>query len=113
MIRNLIIIANLLLISLLEPPSITKYSIWNINSDNNLVIPEYKIDLLNKNKKVLQKIESIQEIELKSSNNSFKRNKFNSNNFKRKYNKKSKFKKHYNFRSKIEKNNFDNKKLVT
>jgi len=86
---------------------------FNINADNNLVIPEYKIDLLNKNKKVLQKIESIQEIELKSSNNSFKRNKFNSNNFKRKFNKKSKFKKHYNFRSKIEKNNFDNKKLVT
>ena len=30
----------------------------NINSDNNLIIPEYKIHLFNKNKKIINKIEN-------------------------------------------------------
>ena len=34
----------------------------NITSDNNLIIPEYKIHLLNKNKKIIEKIESIKSI---------------------------------------------------
>ena len=31
----------------------------NIMSDSNLIIPEYKIHLLNKNKKIIDKIENI------------------------------------------------------
>ena len=34
----------------------------NITSDSNLIIPEYKIHLLNKNKKIIEKIESIKSI---------------------------------------------------
>ena len=30
--------------------------------DNNLIIPEYKIHLLNKNKKIIEKIESIKNL---------------------------------------------------
>ena len=41
----------------------TKYKLeFNIISDNMLVIPEYKIDLLNKNKKTIKKIENIETI---------------------------------------------------
>ena len=91
-----------------------KYKIqFNITADSNLIIPEYKIDLLNKNKKVLQKIENIQEFEIKSIKPDFKRSTFNRNHYKKKFNKRNKFKKRYNFRSKIEKNNFENKKIVT
>ena len=35
----------------------------NLISDNNLIIPEYKIDLLNKNKKIIKKVENIEKIE--------------------------------------------------
>jgi len=35
----------------------------NIVADNNLIIPEYKIELLNKNKKIISKIENIEKIE--------------------------------------------------
>ena len=91
-----------------------KYKIqFNITADSNLIIPEYKIDLLNKNKKVLHKIENIQEFEIKSIKPDFKRNIFNRNHYKKKFNKRNKFKKNHNFRSKIEKDNFGNKKLVT
>ena len=42
----------------------TKYKLeFNIISDNNLIVPEYKIDLLNKNNKIIKKIESIEKIE--------------------------------------------------
>ena len=36
---------------------------FNLISDKNLIIPEYKIDLLNKNKKIIKKIENIEKIE--------------------------------------------------
>ena len=41
----------------------------NIISDNTLIIPEYKIHLFNKNKKIINKVESVKNIETKSSNN--------------------------------------------
>ena len=34
----------------------------NILSDNNLIIPEYKIHLLNKNKKIIEKFENLKNI---------------------------------------------------
>ena len=41
----------------------------NIITDNSLIIPEYKIHLFNKNKKIINKIESVKNIEKKPSNN--------------------------------------------
>ena len=38
----------------------------NILSDNNLIIPEYKIHLLNKNKKIIEKFENLKNIEIKT-----------------------------------------------
>ena len=41
----------------------TKYKLeFNIISDNKLIIPEYKIDLLNKNNKIIKKVEHTEEI---------------------------------------------------
>jgi ribonuclease E len=40
----------------------------NIITDNTLIIPEYKIHLLNKNKKILKKIENFKTITAKDSN---------------------------------------------
>jgi len=36
---------------------------FNILTDENLIIPEYKIDLLNKNKKIIKKVENIEKVE--------------------------------------------------
>ena len=41
----------------------------NIVTDNSLIIPEYKIHLFNKNKKIINKVESIKNIQKKLSNN--------------------------------------------
>ncbi len=48
-----------------------------ILSDNNLIVPEYKIELLNKSKKVLNKLEYINKLEVYKNNNvlKFKREK--------------------------------------
>ena len=86
-----------------------KYKLeFNIISDNILIIPEYKIDLLNKNKKIIKKIENIETIE-----NSFIKQNYNSKKFtNKKFVKKHKFKKKYNYGSKKIKNDFDSKKFV-
>ena len=91
----------------------TKYKLeFNIISDNILIIPEYKIFLLNKNKKTIRKIENIE----KSENNFIKQNysskKFASKKFNKNFIKKNKFKKKYNYQIKKIKNNPDSKKLV-
>ena len=84
-----------------------KYKLeFNILQDNNLVIPEYKIDLLNKNKKIIKKIENIEKNFIKLNRN---KRIFSNNNFRKKNN----FKKKYNFRNKTKKNNFENKKFVS
>ncbi len=62
---------------------------FNIISDKNLILPEYKIDLLNKNKKIIKKIENIERV---------KKNNISKVNFYKKYN--SNFKKKSNFRKK-------------
>ena len=91
----------------------TKYKLeFNIIADNNFIIPEYKIDLLNKNKKIIFKIENIENtnrdfIKQKYNRNEFKNKKFNKN-----FKKRGKFKKKYNYHSKITKNNFESKKLI-
>jgi ribonuclease E len=89
----------------------TKYKLdFNLMADHNLVIPEYKIDLLNKNKKVVNKVENIEKIEEISKNKIFNKKQFIRNKFKKKFNKKNNFKKKFNYQPKIKKKDFDNKK---
>ena len=87
----------------------TKYKLeFNIISDNTLVIPEYKIDLLTKNKKIIKKIENIETVENSFINQNYNRNKFPN----KKFTKRNKFKKKYNYLSKKGKNKFDFKKTA-
>ena len=77
-----------------------KYKLeFNIIADNTHIIPEYKIDLLNKNKKIIKKIENIEKIEKIEKNfieKDFKRKEFAN----KKFIKKGKFNKKYNYQSK-------------
>jgi len=82
----------------------------NILSDSSLIIPEYKIELLNKNKKVINKIENIEKVEKLSQNIIYQKKTFIKNkNFK----KHNKFKKNFKYYSKAKKNNFINKKQIS
>jgi ribonuclease E len=84
---------------------------FNLISDKNLILPEYKIDLLNKNKKIIKKIENLEKIERidkKFIEKDFIRKEF----VNKKFIKKDKFKKKYNYKSKERKYSFDNKKLA-
>ena len=84
----------------------TKYKLeFNIMSDNILVISEYKIDLLNKNKKIIKKIENLETIKNSFIKQNYNRIKFNEN-----FKKKNKFKKKNNYQIKKRRNNFDYKK---
>ena len=70
-----------------------KYKLeFNIIEDNSLVIPEYKIDLLNKNNKIIKKVENIEKIEKIISKPNFTRNKFIRKKFNKKFIKRPKFK---------------------
>ena len=59
----------------------TKYKLeFNLISDKNLILPEYRIDLLNRNKKIIKNNENIEKIEIienKFIHNQRKRNIFN------------------------------------
>ena len=81
---------------------------FNLISDKNLILPEYKIDLLNKNKKIIKKIENLEKIEKNFIEKDFIRKEFAN----KKFIKKDKFKKKYNYQSKERKYSFDNKKLA-
>ena len=86
-----------------------KYKLeFNIIADSNQIIPEYKIDLLNKNKKIIKKIENIETVENSFINKNYSRNKF----VNKKFSKGNKFKKKYNYLSKKRKNKFDFKKTA-
>ena len=79
---------------------------FNLNADKNLILPEYRIDLLNKNKKIINKIENIEKEQKNFIKQDYKRKSF----MKKKYS--NKFRKKYNYHSKVKKNNFENKKSV-
>ena len=81
----------------------------NIISDNNLIIPEYKIELLNKNKKIINKIENIESVEKISRNNNYHRKNFISKKNNKNFKTSGKFKKKFKYYSKIKKNNFVNR----
>ena len=76
----------------------TKYKIeFNLIADNNLVIPEYKIDLLNKNKKIIKKVENIEKIESNFVKKDFNKNKFSEKVRNKVFSKRPKFKKKYKY----------------
>ena len=80
----------------------------NFIAENNFLIPEYKIDLLNKNKKTIFKVENI----VKEENIIPKKNHIGKDFKKNKFNKYSKFKKKYKYEPKTKKNITDSKKIV-
>ena len=82
----------------------------NILSNKNLVIPEYKIDLLNKNKKVIKKVYNIEDIEKRTNKPNDQRMKLSKNKYNKNYNKKGKFREKFNNKSNVEKKYFDNNK---
>ena len=82
----------------------------NLLSNKNLIIPEYKIDLLNKNKKVIKKVYNIEDIEKSTNKPNDQRMKFSKNKYNKNYNKKGKFREKFNYKSNVEKKYFDNNK---
>ena len=89
---------------------IKKYKLeFNIIPDVKLSIPEYKIDLLNKNKKIIKKIENIEKISFDKGHDwkNFINKKNNKN-----YKMVPKFRKKFKYYSKKKINNFKNKKTV-
>ena len=87
----------------------TKYKLeFNIISDNILIIPEYKINLLNKNRKTIKKVENIETIE----NNFMKSNYIGKKFTNKKFVKGDKYKKKYNSPSNKKKNYFYSKKTA-
>tara|TARA_Y100000590_G_scaffold367966_1_gene428333 strand:- start:1004 stop:2842 length:1839 start_codon:yes stop_codon:yes gene_type:complete len=82
-----------------------KYKIdFNIVGDKMLILPEYKIELLNKNKKVIQLFENIEKIE-----KDYIKQNYNLKN--KKFNKKNKSRR-YKFKSKSKRNFFENRKIA-
>ena len=87
-----------------------KYKLeFNLISDEKLTIPEYKIDLLNKNKKIIKKIENIEKISLTKN---YDRKNFINNKNNKNFKVHGKFNRKFKYHSKVKKNNFGNKKTV-
>ena len=85
-----------------------KYKLeFNVISDEKLAIPEYKIDLLNKNKKIIKKIENIEKIEDIFFKKNYVRKKFMPGKNNRNFKMQNRFKYH----SQTKKNNI-NKKII-
>ena len=92
----------------------TKYKLeFNIISDNDLAIPEYKIDLLNRNNKIIKKIENIEKIENILSKENYDRKNLKNKKFIKNSKMRKNFKKKFRYYSKPKKNNSENKKLAT
>ena len=90
-----------------------KYKLeFNIISDAGLAIPEYKIDLLNKNNKIIKKIENIEKIEKNSLKKNYDRKYFINKKNNKNFNTRGKFKKKFRYHPKIKKNNFEKKKTA-
>jgi len=86
-----------------------KYKLkFNLISDKNLILPEYKIELLNRNNKIIKKIENIDQNESNFMWQKFKKRNFNNKKFIRK----GKFNKKFGYSSKARKSGVDNKKFI-
>ena len=74
----------------------SKYKMqFNLIADKSLILPEYKIDLLNKNKKTIKNIENIEKDYLKPSYSN--KTKYRNSIFNKKFSKNQKFKKRHKF----------------
>jgi len=80
----------------------------NLVSDKNLVLPEFKIDLLNKNNKIIKNIFNIESVEKLSDQKSFAEKDFK----KKKFIKKNKFKKKFKYKPNFNKKFSNNKKIL-
>ena len=88
-----------------------KYKLeFNILADDSRIIPEYKIDLLNKNKKVIKRVEYISNIEKSPSKNNYIKKHFRNKKFNRNLKMGNKPRKKFKYHSKADKSNFYNKK---
>ena len=86
---------------------IKKYKLeFNLISDKDLILPKYRIDLLNKNKKIINKLENIEKIEKSFIKQNFNKKQFGKKKFSNKNRKK------FNYHSRSRRNNFENKKTV-
>ena len=88
---------------------------FNIIADDDQIIPEYKMELLNKNKKIIKKIENIQKIhDIKKTplKNNYDKKNFINKKFHKDSKMSNKSRKKFRYQSKIERNNFENKKLA-
>lgn len=85
---------------------------FNIIADDNQIIPEYKIDLLNKNKKIIKKIENIEKIEKISLKHNYNKKNFINKKFNKNSKMRNNFRRKFKYHSKTEKSNFGNKKLA-
>jgi ribonuclease E len=82
----------------------------NIVIDNDLLFPEYKIELLNKSKKLINRIENVEKIDEIHLNNN--KQKFQNRKFKKNYKFSNKAKKKFSYSSKVNKKKIDNKKNI-
>ena len=91
----------------------TKYKLeFNIISDSILVIPEYKISLFNKNKKIIKKIENIETVENNFIKQNYSRKNFNNKKFNKNFGGPSRYKKKFKYNPKVKKNNFNQTKKI-
>ncbi len=87
-----------------------KYKLeFNIIADDNQIIPEFRIDLLNKNKKIIKKIENIEKI---SSKYNYNKEKFMNKKFNKGSKSNNNYKKKFKYHSKMKHNNLENKKIA-
>jgi len=90
-----------------------KYKLdFNIIADINQIIPEYKIDLLNKNNKVIKKIEHIENVEKIPVKYNYNKKNYIHKKFNKNFKMKNKTKKKFKSYSKVNKNNLENKKII-
>ena len=85
---------------------------FNLILDKSLIIPEYKIDLLNKSKKSINKIENIEVVENNTLIKDRIRKNFIHKKFSKKFNKTNKFKRKGSYNTKIKKTYSDVKKIA-
>ncbi|MAH53547.1 MAG: ribonuclease E/G [Candidatus Pelagibacter sp.] len=81
---------------------------FNLISDKNLILPEYKIELLNRNNKIIKKIENIDQYESSFMWQKFKKKEFK----KKKFIGKNKLNKKFGHKPKTQRSSFDNKKSI-
>jgi len=83
---------------------------FNIISDSILIIPEYKISLFNKNKKIIKKIEHIEAVENNFIKQNYNRKIFNNKKFSKNFSTPTRHKKKFKYKPKVKKNNFNQTK---